>query len=236
MLNTIKYSDLGLVEYSEMLYLQEKYFNNIISLKIKSGSNLEKSKYDNVLFLCQHPHVYTLGKNGEENNLLIDEEILKKINASFLKTNRGGDITYHGPGQIVGYPIFELEGFGIGVREYIYNIEEIIMLTLREYGINADRTKEAPGVWLDVGEKGVERKICAIGVRASRKVTMHGFAFNINTDLSYFNHINPCGFIDKGVTSLKKELGKEVNEGEVKSKLVKYFSQVFNTENVELLS
>lgn len=181
---------------------------------------------NNYFIFCEHPHVYTIGKSGDESNLLIQSELLKKIDATIFKTNRGGDITYHGPGQIVGYPIIDLDFFNIGVKQYILQLEEIIILTLADYGLKGERLSGATGVWLDTNTINV-RKICAIGVRVSRGITMHGFAFNINTDLTYFSHINPCGFTDKGVTSLSKELGKEINIEEVKDKIKKFFVRVF---------
>lgn len=200
----IEFSDWGLQEYNDAWAKQEKYFNNTISNKV---SNQETS---NLLVFCEHPHVYTLGKSGDEHNLLLNYIQLQAKDASFVKTNRGGDITYHGPGQIVGYPIFDLANFNIGLKQYIYNIEEAIIKTLRSYNIETTRLDGATGVWLDVGLPNC-RKICAIGVRSSRFVTMHGFALNVNTDLAYFNYINPCGFIDKGVTSVEKELGYKID-------------------------
>ncbi len=187
---------------------------------------IEKQPTENYLIFCEHPHVFTIGKSGNNDNLLIDKNFLEKINATVYHINRGGDITYHGPGQIVGYPIIDLENFGIGVKKYIEQIEEVIIRTLAEYNIKATRLKGATGVWLDAHTANT-RKIAAIGVRVSRSITMHGFAFNINTDLKYFSYINPCGFTDKGVTSLQKELGKRVSMQEVKEKLVHHFGEVF---------
>lgn len=222
----VQFKDLDIIEYGEAWNYQEKLFNEIIEQKKTSVTN-------NYLLFCEHPHVYTLGKNGVSNNLLINEEFLKKINAVYYKTNRGGDITYHGFGQIVGYPIFNLENFDLGVKDYIFRLEEVIIRLLKnDYNITANRLSGASGVWLDTNSKTNARKICAIGVKMSRYVTMHGFAFNINTDLSYFNHINPCGFVDKGVTSLAKELKKEIPLKTVKSKLVQYFKEVFEISEI----
>lgn len=182
----------------------------------------------NFLLFCEHPHVYTLGKSGSESNLLINKDALEQKGVQFFKIDRGGDITYHGPGQIVGYPIFNLEAFSLGVKQYIFNIEEAIILTLAAYNIQAGRLNGAIGVWLNPDDPAKAHKICAIGVKASRYVSMHGFAFNVNTELSYYHSINPCGFVDKGVTSMQKELGKEVELKEVKEKLLKSLEKVFN--------
>jgi len=182
---------------------------------------------ENNFIFCEHPHVFTIGKSGNNNNLLVDKIFLEKIHATVYHINRGGDITYHGPGQIVGYPILDLEDFGLGVKQYIYQIEETIIRTLKAYDINATRLAGATGVWLDINTPKV-RKICAIGVRVSRGITMHGFAFNINTDLKYFSYINPCGFTDKGVTSLQKELGKPIDIKGVKEKIKENFLTVFS--------
>jgi lipoyl(octanoyl) transferase len=208
----ITYSDWGLTEYNEAWQRQEEIFNATIARK-QSGEAT-----DNVLVFCEHPHVYTLGKSGDEQNMLLNYIQLQAAHASFVHTNRGGDITYHGPGQVVGYPIFDLANFNMGLKAYIFNIEEAIINTLKLYGVESTRLDGATGVWLDIDTPRC-RKICAIGVRSSRYVTMHGFALNINTDLTYFNHINPCGFVDKGVTSLQKELGHEVDMEELKERL-----------------
>ncbi len=218
----IHITDWGLIDYNEAWNKQEVIFNETIQLK------LENKKTENTLVLCEHPHVYTLGKSGDEHNLLLNYIQLQAADAQFVKTNRGGDITYHGPGQIVGYPIFDLANFDIGLKQYIHLIEEVIIETLREYNIASERLEGATGVWLDTGKPGC-RKICAIGVRSSRFVTMHGFALNVNTDLSYFGHINPCGFTDKGVTSLEKETGKKTDMEEVKEKLIRNFHKLFTT-------
>ncbi len=213
--------DLGLIDYKKAWDYQEELFEKVIHQKLNASGDLH------YLLFCEHPHVYTLGKSGEGSNLLISDEMLKRINATYYRINRGGDITYHGPGQIVVYPIFNLEAFGITLKEYIHKLEGIIILLLESYGIKATRLDGATGVWLDVGVKGRERKICAIGVRASRFVTMHGLAFNINTDLNYFSYINPCGFVDKGVTSMQVEMGKQIDLSIVKNKLERLFAVEF---------
>ena len=224
----VKYLELGVSEYKHTWEKQEELLNQIVTLK-KANSNACGGSMvvtPNYLILVEHPHVYTLGKSGNANNLLLNYIQLQAKDAAFFKTNRGGDITYHGPGQIVGYPILDLENFGIGLRQYIYNIEEAIIRVVSEYGIKAARDPHATGVWLDVG-KPTTRKICAIGVRSSRFVTMHGFALNINTDLEYFQYINPCGFSDKGVTSLEKELGSRQDFGRAKELVLEKFAEVF---------
>ena len=218
--NKLNYLDWGLIEYNEAWQKQEEIFNDTI---LKKQSNQPTENY---LILCEHPHVYTLGKSGNENNLLLNYIQLQAKNAAFVHTNRGGDITYHGPGQIVGYPIFDLENFGIGLKQYIYNIEEAIILTLEKYNIKGERLVGASGVWLDVGKPNC-RKICAVGVRSSKFVTMHGFALNVNTQLEYFNFINPCGFTDKGVTSMEKELGVKVDLKDIKNVLGESLQAIF---------
>lgn len=205
----IAYIDWGLIDYNLAWEKQEELFAETIRKKI----NVEETL--NHLIFCEHPHVYTLGKSGDEHNLLLNYIQLQANHAQFVHTNRGGDITYHGPGQLVGYPIFDLANFGIGLKEYIFKMEACIIDLLQIYGIQSERLDGATGVWLDTGNKNV-RKVCAIGVRSSRYVTMHGFALNINTDLGYFNHINPCGFVDKGVSSLEKELGRKLDMSAVK--------------------
>ena len=207
----MKFTDWKTINYQEAWNKQETLFQEIIQTK-KEGKD---TRHLETVFLCEHPHVYTLGKNGQVNNLLINEEFLKQINATFYKIDRGGDITYHGPGQLVGYLILDLENHGGSLKGYIYKMEEAIIQTLAHFGIQSARLDGATGVWLE-GNTKAARKICAIGVRASRFVTMHGFALNVNTDLSYFNHINPCGFVDKGVTSMEKELGITIEMNEVK--------------------
>ncbi len=228
MMKQVKFEDLGLIDYKDAWDYQEKKFSEYIKIKGENRdlpNSRQKEIEGNVLF-CEHPHVYTLGKSGEQNNLLINDEFLNKIQATYFKTNRGGDITYHGPGQIVGYPVIDLERFNLQVKQYIANLEESIILVLKEFGIEAGRLQGATGVWLD-SDTGKARKICAIGVKASRFITMHGFALNVNTNLEYFNHINPCGFIDKGVTSMEKELGERQNFERVKDVLRKKIEQVF---------
>ena len=225
------FEDIGLIEYKHAWDYQEKCFNEIIDTKLYNRDhNGEQKEVVNRLIFCEHPHVYTLGKSGAQNNLLINDEFLKKINATYFKTNRGGDITYHGPGQIVGYPILDLEELGLGVKEYIRDLEESIIRLLKDYGIESTRMDGATGVWLDADKPGKARKICAIGVKVSRYVTMHGFAFNVNTDLTYFNHINPCGFVDKGVTSLEKELGEKQDFEKIKKELKKHIDYVFKVD------
>ena len=187
----------------------------------------KQTEIEGKVIFCEHPHVYTLGKSGQQNNLLIADEFLRKINATYYKINRGGDITYHGPGQIVGYPIIDLERFNLQVKQYIANLEQSIILTLEQFGIKSERLTGATGVWLDTNIPGKTRKICAIGVNASRFITMHGFAFNVNTNLEYFNYINPCGFVDKGVTSMEKELGQKQDINQVKEILKKKMEEVF---------
>ncbi len=215
----IIYKDLGSSAYAEAWEYQEKLFSGIIDAKLSDANT------PNYLLFCEHPHVYTLGKSGSESNLLLNQALLEEKGATFFRTNRGGDITYHGPGQIVGYPILNLEAFGIGIRKYIELLEEAVILFLKEYGIRASRLEGASGAWLDVGSPHV-RKICAIGVRTSRSVTMHGFAFNINTDLDFFSYINPCGFVDKGVTSMEKELGGKQDMEKIKGELKEIIIQL----------
>ena len=226
------FQDLGLVDYKKVWDYQEKLFGEIMDLKIsnRSLSHSEQQKTPNYLLFCEHPHVFTLGKSGSENNLLVNMLELNKVNATYYKINRGGDITYHGPGQIVGYPIIDLENFKLDIRTYISNLEKAVIKTLKDFKITSERLTGATGVWIDTAIPYKTRKICAIGVKASRYVTMHGFAFNINTDLSYFNMINPCGFTDKAVTSLEKELGKKMDMDEVKNILKGKLSEVFEFE------
>ncbi len=220
-MSKINFTSKGVITYREAFYLQKKIFEE----KINAKRNGEVS--ENIVLFCEHPHVYTIGKSGDENNLLIDDSILKKINATYFKSDRGGDITYHGPGQIVVYPIIDLDDFNLGSKEYIYKLEYLIIDVLKEYELPGELSKGNIGVWLDAGKQN-ERKICSIGVKISRGITMHGLALNINTDLSYYKHINPCGFIDKGVTSMQKELGETINLEDVKDNLLKSFERVFN--------
>ena len=226
----VEYRDLGTIEYNQAWAYQENLFNEIIEIKKQNNLVTEPVEVTtpNYLLFCEHPHVFTLGKSGEQENLLVDSLQLRARHADFVRTNRGGDITYHGPGQIVGYPILNLSYFVKGAREYIYKLEEAIIQTLTTYGIQSERLEGATGVWLDTAIKGRTRKICAIGVRTSHWVSMHGFAFNVNTDLNYFNMINPCGFIDKTVTSLEKELGQPQDMEQVKKVLREKISEEFN--------
>lgn len=226
------FRDLGLIDYKECWDYQEQLLQEIVSIKSQNrilpvNEQLPTSSY---LLFCEHPHVYTLGKSGSEKNLLLNENSLKEKNVSYYKINRGGDITYHGPGQIVGYPILDLDNFFTDIHKYLRFLEEVIMLTLKDYGIESGRIEGLTGVWLDYLDKAKARKICAMGVRTSRWVTMHGFAFNVNSDLSYFNNIIPCGISDKAVTSLDKELGTKIDMEEVKKKVKKYFAQVFECD------
>ena len=214
------FRDLGLIEYKEAWDYQEKLFGKAQEEK-KAGR-----KPENHLLFCEHHPVFTLGKSGAGQNLLINEEMLREKGIGFYRNNRGGDITFHGPGQIVGYPILDLEQYGMGVKKYIFSLEEAVIETLQRYGIKAGRLEGATGVWLDQDTPGA-RKICAIGVKASRFITMHGFAFNVNTDLSYYQYINPCGFTDKGVTSMEAELGGKQDFEEVKSVLKKILTEIF---------
>lgn len=215
--------DTGFVDYKKCWDYQEELLAEVIADK-KSGG---KPSSKNFFLLVEHPHVYTLGKSGDEHNMLIHADFLKKIDATFYKINRGGDITYHGPGQLVGYPIIDLEYHHLGVREYIEKMEDAIIATLAAFGMEGGRKDGATGVWLDASHRVRARKICAIGVRVSRYVTMHGFAFNVNTDLRYFNYINPCGFDPGTVTSFRQETGKEIDMEEVKVLLRENFNRIF---------
>lgn len=221
----MEFLDWGTIDYAQAWSQQEEIFNHIIETKKEGNPTLDLER----VILCEHPHVYTLGKSGQQNNLLINDEFLNKINATFFKIDRGGDITYHGPGQLVGYPILDLENHHVSLKDYIHTIEEAIIKTIAEYGIVGTRLEGATGVWLDVGTPKA-RKICAIGVRASKFVTMHGYALNVYTDLSYFNHINPCGFVDKGVTSIQKEIQKNVAMSDVKALFEKHFSSLLGSK------
>lgn len=232
MIYSVKYEDFGLRDYKETWDYQEKVFQNIVNKKkgnAVSEPGSDEPGYGTLIFV-EHPHVYTLGKSGSESNLLLNFIQLQAKEASFYKIDRGGDITYHGPGQIVGYPILDLERIGIGLRRYIWLLEESVIRTLSGYGIPATRLEGEAGVWLDPEIQGKTRKICAIGVRASKFVTMHGFAFNVNTNLEYFNYINPCGFTDKGVTSMEKELGVKQDMEGVKSSLKENLMEIFNLQ------
>ncbi|MEH6659632.1 lipoyl(octanoyl) transferase LipB [Leeuwenhoekiella marinoflava] len=225
--------DLGNRDYKEVWDYQEALFKTVLDLKIKNRREQTNLATPNHFLFVEHPHVYTLGKSGDISNLLISEEQLKAKEATFYKINRGGDITYHGPGQVVGYPILDLENFFTDIHKYLRFLEETIILTMAEYGLKAERSPGETGVWLDVGTP-FARKICAMGVRASRWVTMHGFAFNVNANLGYFDNIVPCGIKEKAVTSLNVELGKaEVDEEELKQKLLKHFSALFEAEFIQ---
>ncbi len=219
------YDDLGWSDYKETWDYQERFFNAKVSEK--GGRNHDVNRTPDRLIFVEHNHVYTLGKSGSDQNLLLDYIQLKARDASFYRIDRGGDITYHGPGQLVGYPIFDLEAMSIGLREYIHLLEEAIIKCIGRYGITGGRLEGATGVWLDPEDGTRARKICAIGVRASRYVTMHGFALNVNTDLSYFDHINPCGFTDKGVTSIEKETGNKASMDDVKNDMRNTMREVF---------
>lgn len=212
----IEFEDLGSIEYGKAWEYQEERFDALVEYKQSGGEGQRPGQY---LLFCEHPHVYTLGKSGDEHNLLIKKDFLEKINATYFKTNRGGDITYHGPGQIVGYPIVDLEYLGVGLKQYIAILEDSIIELLKEYGIESTQMDGATGVWLDATHPVKARKISAIGVRSGRYITMHGFALNVNTNLDYFTYINPCGFETKGVTSMEKELGKVMDMEEVKARL-----------------
>ncbi|QCR25162.1 lipoyl(octanoyl) transferase LipB [Pontibacter sp. SGAir0037] len=228
----IQFERLGLIDYKEAWDYQDKLFNAILELKAQNRTAEAESQAitPNYLLFCSHPHVYTLGKSGHESNLLINEAGLQAKGATFYKINRGGDITYHGPGQIVGYPILDLDNFFTDIHKYLRFLEEAIILTLKDYGLEAGRIPGLTGVWLDYVEQNNPRKICAMGVKCSRWVTMHGFAFNINTDLDYFNNIVPCGISDKQVTSLAKELGREVPLPEVEEKLLTHLAHLFEAK------
>jgi lipoyl(octanoyl) transferase len=227
---SVIYEDIGQKDYKETWDYQADIFNRLVENKkpLTGVGESVQNILPGTLIFVEHPHVYTLGKNGSEKNLLLDLIQLKAKDASFYRIDRGGDITYHGPGQIVGYPIFDLETIMIGLKEYIYRLEEAIIRTVNEFGLTASRLDGGTGVWLDPEVPGKARKICAIGVKASRYITMHGFAFNVNTDLTYFNNINPCGFTDKGVTSLQKELGICQDFESVKRKVKKNLQEVFD--------
>lgn len=215
------FEDLKTIEYKGAWEYQQQLFDSTIEKK----RNNEVT--ENRVLFCEHPHVITKGKNSEDANVLLSKELLKMRGVSLFQIDRGGDVTYHGYGQLVGYPIFDLESLHIGLRQYIFNLEDAVIRLLAEYNIEAGRLKSAAGVWLDFCDETKARKICAIGVRSSRFVTMHGLALNVNTDLSYFSLINPCGFIDKGVTSMEKELGRKIDMDEVKEKMEKIFLEVF---------
>ncbi len=226
----VHFQNLGIRDYKDTWDYQEKLFVDIVANKMKKRTNPEQ-RTENYFLTVSHPHVYTLGKSGDLSNLLLNEKQLESKGATFYKINRGGDITYHGPGQLVGYPILDLENFFTDIHKYLRLLEETIILVLAEYGLKGERSPGETGVWLDVGTP-FARKICAMGVRASRWVTMHGFALNVNTDLGYFDHIIPCGIRGKGVTSLHVELQRVVDEREIEHHVLRYFSQLFEAEIV----
>jgi lipoyl(octanoyl) transferase len=240
---TVTYKDLGLIEYKAAWDLQEKLLKENVDIKSSNKLLISIEQDDDgrpttddqqitthYLILCEHPPVYTLGKSGHIENLLLQDEEIESRGIQFFKTNRGGDITFHGPQQIVGYPILDLERFYTDIGRYLRELEEIIIRTLAIYNIKGERSNGETGVWIDVGIPGKERKICAMGVRCSRWITMHGFALNVNTELDYFNNIIPCGIQNKQVTSMEKELGSKLDFEEVKEKLKKSFEEVFNIE------
>lgn len=237
-MKNVLYKRLGEVDYMECWKLQERYFDALVGAKSLKGNDdikvdgnditgINPHAPEQVLILCGHPHVYTLGKSGVMDNMLIGEDFLKEIGASFCRTNRGGDITYHGPGQLVGYPVLDLEVLGLGLKEYIRLLEETVINTVADFGIKGVRSEGATGVWLEQGNGKGLRKICAIGVKSSRYVTMHGFALNVDTDMRYFNYINPCGFTDRGVTSLKAETGEAPVMDDVCGRYKGHFEKVF---------
>lgn len=225
----VVFRDLGPMDYQKAWDYQEELFAETVAIKIANRKldPADQMVTPNYLLFVEHPHVYTLGKSGDEKNLLLDAKGLKDRNASYYKINRGGDITYHGPGQLVGYPILDLDNFFTDIHKYLRLLEEAVILTLKEYGITAGRIEGLTGVWLDHEAQINPRKICALGVKASRWVTMHGFAFNINSELSYFESIIPCGIDDKAVTSLEKELGRKIELEEVKEKMRRHISELF---------
>ena len=218
---------LGLINYKEAWDLQEKIFKELVDIKIKNRNDNTSVLPQNQLLVCEHPHVFTLGKSGKEDHLLLDKKGLKDNEADYYKINRGGDITYHGPGQLVVYPIFDLEQFFTDIHKYMRFLEEAVILTLSEYGIHGERMEGQTGVWLGVGSP-VARKICAMGVKSSRWITMHGLGFNVNADLKYFDYIVPCGISDKSVTSMQYELGRKIDMDELSEKLLVHLSNLFD--------
>ncbi|MDR1886434.1 MAG: lipoyl(octanoyl) transferase LipB [Prevotellaceae bacterium] len=225
----VEYMDLGTMNYRDAWQKQ-----GFLMEKLKKEKQDGKTGL-NYLLLVEHPHVYTLGRNGNQANMLMDTIQLKAKNAELIKADRGGDITYHGPGQLVAYPIFCLNDFRTGVKEYVRRLEEVVIRTIAGYGLKGERMERATGVWLDTGTPRA-RKICAIGVRCSQSVTMHGFALNVNTDLNYFNYINPCGFVDKGVASMEKETGKTINIDEIKTVVLQHFKDIFEINFINCLA
>jgi lipoyl(octanoyl) transferase len=227
----VHFEDLGLIDFQAAWDFQTEKFNEIVQRKLDNRNlpQSEQKKQEHWLIFCEHPHVYTLGRNGKEEHLLLNSQALLEKNAEFVKINRGGDITYHGPGQIVAYPLLDLDDFFTDIGRYIRYLEEMVIRTLAEYEIESGRIAGQSGVWLDA-DKASARKICAVGVHLSRWTTMHGFAFNVNTNLEYFSNIIPCGITDKAVTSLEKELGRKIEIDEVKRKLLKHFQELFELE------
>ena len=225
----VQFQDLGSLDYQKAWDYQEELFAKTIARKIENRKNENQVPTENILLFCEHPHVFTLGKSGKEEHLLLNESELKERQATYYKINRGGDITYHGPGQLVAYPIFDLDHFFSDIHKYLRFLEEAVILTLKEFGIESGRVPGLTGVWIE-GDTERARKICALGVKSSRWVTMHGIGFNVNSDLSYFGYIVPCGIEDKAVTSMKKELGRELNMDEVKKVLKEKLAQIFDYE------
>ena len=221
----VLFEDLGLVRYKEAWDYQEELFETVIREKLE-----KKEERKQFLLFCEHEHVYTLGKSGNRQNLLIARHICESKHIDLHEIDRGGDITYHGPGQLVAYPIIDFEAFGLGIKKYISLLEDVVIETLRPYGIHGEKDERAMGVWIDAGNPAKAQKICAIGVRASRFVTMHGLALNVNSDLAYFDYINPCGFTDRGVTSMQKELGREVDFAEVCREMKSVLTRLFGME------
>ena len=234
----VLFQNLGQIDYKEAWDYQEKLFHDLVAIKLANRDLPEDQQKitNNYLLFCEHPHVYTLGKSGKEEHLLLNEDGLKQKDATYYKINRGGDITYHGPGQLVGYPIIDLDNFFTDIHKYLRYLEEAIIRTLHDYGIVGGRISGMTGVWLDHIEKRNPRKICAIGVKTSRWVTMHGFAFNVNANLDYFNNIIPCGISDKAVTSLDKELGRSMDLEEVSEKVKLHLAEIFEFESIIPLS
>ncbi|MFM2207027.1 MAG: hypothetical protein RL213_1002 [Bacteroidota bacterium] len=230
----VEFRDLGLIEYAEAWALQERLFDEVVSGKLRNraASAEEQQAPKHYLLFCEHPHVYTLGRSGDQKNLLVNDSGLRQLGASYFKNNRGGDITYHGPGQLVGYPILDLDQFFTDIHKYMRFLEEAVIRTLAEYGIVGDRYPGFTGVWLDPEDPLKARKICAMGVRCSRWVTMHGFAFNVHSDLSYFKNIVPCGITDKSVTSMERELGTRPDMEDVKARLRAHLADIFGMELV----
>ncbi len=224
----VNFQNLGRIRYKEAWDLQEELFQSVVDAKIHNS--LTRPQY---LLFCEHEPVYTLGKSGNRQNLLIAEQVCKSKNIDYYPIDRGGDITFHGPGQLVAYPIIDMEEFRVGVKSYVHKLEDVVIHTLQSYGIAGEKDEKAMGVWIDAQYPARARKICAIGVRTSRFVTMHGLALNVNTDLTYFNYINPCGFTDRAVTSMQKELGREVDFHEVSGRMKEAFAVVFGMEFAE---